>query len=120
MESIMIPPLNAAVSALHAFGQKLGVTAGNIANVNTDGYKKYRAIFQEGQHGAVEVTEQRDETGIALGRPEEGAQPVQKASNVALEEEFPGLIVSVYGFKANLKTLKAQDEILGSLLDAVA
>jgi flagellar hook protein FlgE len=120
MESIMIPPLNATVSALHAFGQKLGVTAGNIANVNTDGYKKYRAIFQEGQHGAVEVTEQRDETGIPRGRLEEGAQPVQKASNVALEEEFPELIVSVYGFKANLKTLKAQDEILGSLLDAVA
>ncbi|MDO8942655.1 MAG: flagellar basal body protein [Desulfobacterales bacterium] len=116
----MIPPLNTAVSALHAFGQKLGVTAGNIANVNTDGYKKYRAISQEGQYGAVEVTAPRDETGIPIGRPEEGEQPVQTASNVALEEEFSDLITSVYGFKANLKTLKAQDEILGNLLDTVA
>jgi flagellar hook protein FlgE len=66
------------------------------------------------------VTEQRDETGIPLGRQDESAQPVQKDSNVALEQELPELIVSVYGFKANLKTLKAQDEILGSLLDAVA
>ena len=112
----MIPPLNATVSALHAFEQKLGVTAGNIANVNTDGYKKYRAIFQEGPYGAVEVTAPRDETG----RLEEGEQPAQKASNVALEKEFPELITSVYGFKANLKTLKAQDEILGNVLDTVA
>jgi flagellar hook protein FlgE len=120
MESTMIPPLNATVSALHAFGQKLGVTAGNIANVNTNGYKKYRAVFQEGPYGEVEVTASRDETGIALGRLEEGEQPAQKASNVALEEELPELITSVYGFKANLKTLQAQDEILGNLLNTVA
>jgi len=115
----MIPALNATVSALHAFEQKLGVTAGNIANVNTDGYKKYRAIFQEGQSGTVEVTARRDEAGIPLGRLEEGEQPAQTASNVALEEEFPELITSVYGLKANLKTLKAQDEMLGTLLDTV-
>jgi flagellar hook protein FlgE len=114
-----MPPLNATVSALDAFGQKLGVTAGNIANVNTDGYKKNRAIFQEGPYGAVEVTVPRDETGSPLGRPEEGAQAAQTASNVALEEEFPELITSVYGFKANLKALKAQDEMVGSLLDTV-
>jgi flagellar basal body rod protein FlgC len=119
MESVMIPSLNASVSALHAFEQKLGVTAANIANVNTDGYKKYRAVFQEGQYGAVEVTAQRAETGVPLGRPEEGEPPAQKTSNVALEEEFPELITSVYGFKANLKALKAQDEMLGHLLDTV-
>jgi hypothetical protein len=33
---------------------------------------------------------------------------------------FSELITSVYGFKANLKTLKAQDEILGNVLDTVA
>ena len=120
MESIMIPPLNATVSALHAFGQKLGVTAGNIANVNTDGYKKYRAVFQEGPYGQVEVTALHDETGIPLGRLEEDEPPAPQASNVALEEEFPELITSVYGIKANLKTLKVQDEILGNLLDTVA
>jgi flagellar hook protein FlgE len=120
MESIMIPSLTATVSSLHAFGQKLGITAANIANVNTDGYKKYRAIFQEGQSGAVEVTATRDETGMPLGRMEEGEPPAQTASNVALEKEFPELMTSVYGFKANLKTLKAQDEILGNLLDTLA
>jgi flagellar hook protein FlgE len=120
MESNMIPSLTATVSSLNAFGQKLGVTAGNIANVNTDGYKKYRAIFQEGQSGAVEVTTLRDETEIPLGRLGAGEQPAQTASNVALEEEFPELMTSVYGFKANLKTLKAQDENLGNLLDTLA
>jgi len=32
---------------------------------------------------------------------------------------FPELTTNVYGFKANLKTLKAQDEILGNILDTV-
>jgi flagellar hook protein FlgE len=116
----MIPSLNTTVSALQAFGQKLNVTAGNIANVNTEGYKKYRAIFQEGSNGQVEVSTSRVETGTSFSGLEESQQPAQKASNVALEEELPDLITSVYGFKANLKTVKAQDEMLGNLLDTVA
>lgn len=115
----MISSLNTTVSALQAFGQKLNVTAGNIANVNTDGYKKYRAIFQEGSNGQVEMSTSRDESGTPIGGQEEAGKAAQTASNVALEEELPDLITSVYGFKANLKTVKAQDEMLGNLLDTV-
>jgi flagellar hook protein FlgE len=117
----MLPALDAATSALQAFSQKLGITAGNIANVNTDGFKKSRAVFQEGPNGGVDVREQRIESpGVPLGVPEtDGAAP-RESSNVALEEEMPELITSVYGFRANLKTVKAQDEMLGRLLDTVA
>jgi flagellar hook protein FlgE len=44
---------------------------------------------------------------------------LRAASNVALDEEIPELITSVYGFKANLKALNFQDEMLGQLLDTV-
>ena len=45
---------------------------------------------------------------------------MRSASNVALDEEIPELITSVYGFfKANLKALNFQDEMLGQLLDTV-
>jgi flagellar basal-body rod protein FlgC len=106
---------------LQAFGQKLGITAGNIANLNTDGYKKSKALLEEGRHGEVEVREQRSDTpGLPLDLPGSGAPAVRESSNVALEEEIPALITTVYGFKANLKAVKAQDELLGHLLNTVA
>jgi flagellar hook protein FlgE len=45
---------------------------------------------------------------------------VLERSNVALEKEIPELIIAVYGFRANLKTVQAQDDILGRLLDTIA
>src|SRR5512139_4038181 len=112
----MVPPLNATLSALQAFGQKLSITAGNIANVNTDGYKRSQAVFEEGRHGEIEVREQRTDTpGVPLEPPEAG-EAARESSNVALEEEIPELITTVYGFRANLKTMQAQDETLGHLL----
>lgn len=117
----MIPSLNTAFSALHAFGQKMGITAGNIANVITDGYQKSQAVLEEGRQGEVEVREQRIDTpGMPLDPPESGEPAVCETSNVALEKEIPELLTTVYGFKANLKTVKAQDEMLGHLLNIVA
>jgi flagellar basal-body rod protein FlgC len=116
----MVASLDSALSALQAFGQKLGLTAGNIANVNTDGFKKSRAVFQEGRNGEVTVNEQRvNSPGIPLEEEAASEGATRESSNVALEEEIPDLITSVYGFRANLKTVKAQDEVLGHLLDIV-
>lgn len=117
----MVPALDAATSALQAFSQKLGITAGNIANVNTDGFKKSRAVFQEGPNGEVEVREQpMNMPGLPLENDTPGGAASRESSNVGLEEEIPELITSVYGFRANLKTVKAQDEMRGHLLDTVA
>jgi len=113
----MVPSLNATVSALEAYGRKLAINAENIANADTDGYEKIRAVSREGANGTVEITPQRMRApGAAAGRDASD----REGSNVALEEEIPELMVSVYGFKANLKTLQAQDEIIGTLLDTVA
>jgi len=117
----MLPPLNAAISTLQAFGQKMGITASNIANVATDGYKKSQAVFEDGRHGEVEVREQRIDTpGLPSVSSAVDPPAVHERSNVALEEEIPELITAVYGFRANLKTVQAQDEILGRLLDTLA
>jgi flagellar hook protein FlgE len=117
----MLPSLNAAISALQAFGHKMSITAGNIANVTTDGYKKSRAVLEEGPNGEVEVREQRIETpAMPLDPPDASHPKAPERSNVALEEEMPDLITTVYGFRANVKTVKAQDEMLGRLLDTLA
>jgi flagellar basal-body rod protein FlgC len=117
----MLPPLHATLTALQAFGRKLGMTANNIANVNTGGYGKLQAVFEEGRQGGVEVRERRiDPSGIRPGPPETGVSAAREASNVDLAEEIPALITTVYGFEANLKTVHVQDEVLGRLLDIVA
>ena len=114
----MISPISSSISALSAFGKKLGVIANNIANVNTEGFKKSRAIFNEGSHGGVQVSINRVDTpGYPIMDEDTGEMTDKETSNVGLIEEIPQLIMAKRGYQANLKTVKAQDEMLGSLID---
>jgi len=116
----MISALNSTVSALRAFVTKLGVTADNIANVNTDGFKKNRATFQNLQNGGVRVEIRRDDSpGFRYDVTENGKTVEKQTSNVDLTEEIPNLMVTKRAYQANLKTIETQDEMLGSLLDTI-
>ena len=116
----MISALNTTVSALRAFATKLGVTADNIANVNTDGFKKSRATLQEDRNGSVRVEITRDESpGFIYDQVQNGEDPEKEASNVDLSEEIPDLMITKRAYQANIKAIDAQDEMLGSLLDTV-
>ena len=116
----MISALNSTMSALRAFVTKLGVTADNIANVNTDGFKKNRAILQEDANGGVQVEIRRDDSpGFIYDAFENGETVEKETSNVDLTEEIPSLMVTKRAYEANLKTIKTQDEMLGSLLDTI-
>ena len=116
----MIPSINSSVSALHAYVKKLGVTANNIANVNTEGYKKYQAILEEDTFGGVQVEVNRVDTpGYPYRRYEDGQWSEKEMSNTDLTEEIPDLIIAQRAYEANLKTVKTQDHMLGSLLDIV-
>ena len=96
------------------------VISNNIANVNTDGYKKRRASFSEGSNGTVEVTVARIDTP---GPPNVDAKDYpnlkEEMSNVDLTEEIPQMMITQRGYEANLKTLKIQDEMIGALLDVL-
>jgi len=47
-------------------------------------------------------------------------QREQQAAGVALEKEAVEQMSATYAFKANLQTIKTQDEMMGSLLDVKA
>jgi flagellar hook protein FlgE len=113
----MFLALNAALSALDAYGQKLDVTANNIANMNTDGFKKSRAVLQEADPSGVVVSIGKVNTPGAPILSADGTGEVRESSNVDLAEEIVNLQTAKHGFQANLKTLKAEDEMLGSLFD---
>jgi flagellar basal-body rod protein FlgC len=114
----MIPLVNSTISALQAHKTRLGVTADNIANINTDEFKKSRASLKEGARGDVQVDINRINTPGRLHQEIEGDQLVEReSSNVNLEEEVPEMMVTQRSYEANLKVLQTQDNMLGSLLD---
>jgi len=114
----MISAVNSTISALQANKSRLGVTADNIANVNTDEFKKSRAIQKEGNNGNVQVNIERVNTPGHRYQELEGNQVIEKeGSNVNLEEEIPELMVTQRAYEANLKVLQTHDKMLGTLLD---
>ena len=114
----MIYPVSNALSALNAFRKQLDVTANNIANVNTDDFKKSRTNMQEGPHGGVQADIQQIDSP---GHPKEIIRDDEvvevESSNVDLVEEMTDMITAKAGFSANLKTVYSGNQVLGSLLD---
>jgi flagellar hook protein FlgE len=108
-----------ALTALRAFDTKLDVTANNIANVNTDKFKKSRVDLQAAYHDSVQVTiEQVNTPGTSLGINEQTGLE-RESSNVSLEEEFVDQIVTRYAFESNVLTVKTADEMQKTLMDII-
>jgi flagellar basal body rod protein FlgG len=116
--SRMIGAMDASISGVKAFQKKIEVSGNNIANVNTDTFKRQEALLSEGAHGGVRVTiDQVDEPGYPKETVADGEVVETESSNVDLVDELTGLVPSQTGYDANLKTIRASDEMLGALLD---
>jgi flagellar basal-body rod protein FlgC len=95
----------------------LNVTANNIANVNTDGFKKSRAILEDVDPYGVTVSVSKVDTPGAPVPSADGSSQMKESSNVDLGEEIINLKMTELAFKANLKPIKAEEEMTGKLLD---
>lgn len=93
---------NIANSALQAFTTSQQITAHNIANLNTDGFKASRAVLQENGTSGVTVSASSTEDPVDISR------------------EATNLISNTQGFKANLKVLSASDEMTKELFSIKA
>ena len=112
----MISTIQNNIAALYAHSAKMGVHGYNIANVNTDGFKKYRVDIVQSSNCSVGTDiDQVNTPGIPYYDP--SSQTMRETSNVDLAEEFTQMIPSQIGYKANLKMISAYDEMLGSLFD---
>ena len=117
----MIFSINNNLAALNAFLKKMRVTANNIANVNTDGFKKSRAVISEGSKGQPTVNVVRiNSPGPPNPEAHNNPNLDEELSNVDLVEEIPQMMISKRGYQANLKALKAKDEMLGDILDIMS
>ncbi len=116
----MISSIETALSAIHAYGTKMSVTANNVANVETEGFKKSRAILVEGTNNAVEVEVTKIVTpGPKIIEPNNDQHQPSERSNVDLSEEIPQTIINQNGYEANFTTLRARDEMTATLIDIV-
>ena len=117
----MIDSIGPTLSALDGFRKKMDVTADNIANVNTDGFKKKRLTFQEEDQGGVQpVVEQVNTPGVIKEAIRNGQVTEVESSNVDLTEELPEMIITRSAYSANLKTLKTKDDMTGTVLDILS
>ncbi|MBW8830245.1 MAG: flagellar basal body rod protein [Burkholderiales bacterium] len=96
LPSIALSGVNAAMLRLEAAGK-------NIANLQTQGYMRQTILQAEQADGGVT-------TSIA--------RSVEPGENLA--QDIVDQISASYMFKANLRVVKTQDEMLGALLDVKA
>jgi flagellar basal body rod protein FlgG len=110
----MLSALNIAAGGMNAASARLAVTAGNIANMASDGYKARR----------VDLT--ASPAGVAVGAvsvdPAHGPIDLEgvEGSNVDLLKESVDLILEKHQYTASAKVLRAADRMMGTLLDVLA
>ena len=91
------------LSGLQASQQRLNAAANNIANLNTDGYHREEVSQQADPNGGTSTTVSSD--------PSTGSKLIQ---------DVVDQMSATYSFKANLLTIQAQDQMMGTLLNVQA
>lgn len=109
-----------ALTALKAFEKKLDVNANNVANVETNNFKKSRVELQEAVNGGVTVTISSVNTPGMEQDPNVRTGEAQQTSNVNLAEEIADNIIAQYSYEANILTIKTAAEMEKELLDIKA
>jgi flagellar hook protein FlgE len=111
----MLQAVSAALSGLRAQQTRLSVSANNVANQNTLGFQKARALLEEDAGGGVRARVERVGDRIELSGDAQEAP-----SNVDLVEEVGELVEAPQSFRANAAVLRAADDAQKSLLDVLA
>ena len=112
---------NSFVSGIQAAAVTVQSIANNVANANTDGYQVQSVDLVQSEIGVearLEVIEAPDRTDLA-SHSERAITP-SRLSNVNLINENVNLLESQNFFQANLRGLKAADEMTGTFLDTSA
>jgi flagellar basal-body rod protein FlgC len=142
--------MSIGAQALDSYSVGMAVTAHNVANVNTSGFKPQTAVFATGPNGVgVQLETIFQGNGLARPRPLDmpdslalpadlyggavvnsaaasnggvGGMPPEfiNPSGTDLGREMVNMIVAQYSFEANTATIRAADEMAGTLLNITA
>ena len=110
--------LNSSFSGIRAAIDMLGVSANNIANINTEGYKKQHVNLSQDQHGQVAVNITESAKPRSFYKNIEG--DVVEGAKVNFFEEIVVQIQAKNLLYANIAAIKGTDEAQKSLMDLMA
>ena len=127
----MVSSIDIALSGLNAAGRRLEVSANNLANqfstksiVNgqqTDSPYQPQKVDQISLSTGGVITQVNNATPATVTVPDlQGAGATTEAPAVDQATEIVQQLMASYDFKANLKTIKVQDDLFKSLLDIKA
>lgn len=105
--------MNASIAGMNTAARRLAISANNVANIQTDGFRAQRAISGETTGGGVEIVEIQDTPANS-----EASGDVPR-SNVDLTTEMTNQIIDRNTYEANAKMFKAQNDTIGTLLDII-
>ena len=109
--------IQSSLSAIKAFGTKMGVTANNIANVETEEFKKSTATLVEGSKENVEVEiDQPDIPGPVVVEVTNGQLTEKEMSNVDLAEEMANMISASRSYQSNVEVVNSAKQLLSATL----
>ena len=103
---------NIGITGLNAAQAGLITTGHNISNAATPGFQR-QTVVQTAQPGAGGVN-------TAVRREPASSAEFGALSAANLAEDLVGQRMSLYSFAVNLKTVQAQNDMLGARLDTKA
>jgi flagellar hook protein FlgE len=107
--------LSISASGIAAAQQRHAITANNVANLHTPGYRQVRGELVEGVNGGVELgSVSSDDAPEPL---ESTGQSPNVASNVNLVDQQVNQILDRNLLQANANAFRAQSDLLGELID---
>lgn len=106
-----------ALSGIQAGGRLLGASAHNIANAQTENFKRTQATLEESSVGGVTVSLSRDNRPGPQLPTGDDPFTFRQGSNVDLGEELIHTLEATNIIEANLASMRTQGKVLGSLLD---
>lgn len=113
----LINALSAATSGLAVNASKVAATADNIANVQTEGYRRVevhgKSIPPRYGGGVTGVVEQARASNLVE------ASEIAQGPSVDIAAEFTTLIQAKSVYSANLKTIETAEEMLRESIDLI-
>lgn len=115
----MLAGIASALSGVQAGSRLLSASSHNIANAQTENFKRTQATFEESPAGGVVVSLSTDNRPGPQFMTGEDPFTLREGSNVELEEELLHTLEATRLIEANLASIRTQDQVLGSLLDII-
>lgn len=105
--------IGSGLSGMQAFQRALDVTANNVANVSTNGFRPQQASFQAVAGGGVNAT-------ASANSAQQGTVASGTPSGTDLVAETVKSLQYKYGFDASAQVVKTANETLGTLINLKA